>query len=128
MPGYFGDNLSGRRYEYSTPICTPTWANTGGRRRTRTDTKWRTGQPGVARSKELQNLYSAVRICPSPSSYAFRAQEAGKWYKVAFPALRLIILTGLQWPGWRNGRRGGLKIRYLNGCVGSNPTLGTTAR
>ena len=28
-------------------------------------------------------------------------------------------------PGWRNGRRGGLKIRYLNGCVGSTPTSGT---
>ena len=24
-------------------------------------------------------------------------------------------------PGWRNGRRGGLKIRYLYGCVGSIP-------
>ena len=29
-------------------------------------------------------------------------------------------------PGWRNGRRGGLKIRYLHGCVGSNPALGTS--
>ena len=29
-------------------------------------------------------------------------------------------------PGWRNGRRGGLKIRYLHGCVGSIPAPGTT--
>ena len=28
-------------------------------------------------------------------------------------------------PGWRNGRRGGLKIRYPNRCVGSTPTPGT---
>ena len=28
-------------------------------------------------------------------------------------------------PGWRNGRRGGLKIRSLQGGVGSSPTLGT---
>lgn len=28
-------------------------------------------------------------------------------------------------PGWRNGRRNGLKIRYPKGCVGSNPTPGT---
>ncbi len=31
-------------------------------------------------------------------------------------------------PRWRNGRRGGLKIRYPTGCVGSNPTLGTNFR
>ena len=29
-------------------------------------------------------------------------------------------------PRWRNGRRGGLKIRYPRGCVGSSPSLGTT--
>ena len=29
-------------------------------------------------------------------------------------------------PGWRNGRRGGLKIRYLYGCAGSIPAPGTT--
>ena len=28
-------------------------------------------------------------------------------------------------PAWRNGRRGGLKIRYLFRCVGSNPSAGT---
>ena len=28
-------------------------------------------------------------------------------------------------PEWRNGRRDGLKIRYLKGCVGSTPTSGT---
>ena len=30
-----------------------------------------------------------------------------------------------QRPGWRNGRRGGLKIRCPQGCVGSSPTPGT---
>ncbi len=29
------------------------------------------------------------------------------------------------WPGWRNGRRGGLKSRCPKGRVGSNPTPGT---
>ena len=29
-------------------------------------------------------------------------------------------------PEWRNGRRGGLKIRCPEGRVGSNPTLGTS--
>ena len=29
------------------------------------------------------------------------------------------------WPGWRNGRRDGLKIRCPKGRVGSNPTPGT---
>ena len=29
-------------------------------------------------------------------------------------------------PRWRNGRRGGLKIRYQKWCVGSTPSLGTT--
>ena len=29
-------------------------------------------------------------------------------------------------PGWWNGRRGGLKIRYLYGCAGSIPAPGTT--
>ena len=29
-------------------------------------------------------------------------------------------------PGWRNGRRGGLKIRYPRGCGGSSPFPGTT--
>ena len=28
-------------------------------------------------------------------------------------------------PGWRKGRRGGLKIRYRNRCVGSTPSPGT---
>ncbi len=27
-------------------------------------------------------------------------------------------------PRWRNGRRGGLKIRFLQGSVGSSPSLG----
>lgn len=31
-------------------------------------------------------------------------------------------------PGWRNGRRGGFKIRCPKGRVGSNPTPGTTNR
>ena len=31
-------------------------------------------------------------------------------------------------PGWRNGRRGGLKIRCPKGRVGSNPTPGTQRR
>ncbi len=31
-------------------------------------------------------------------------------------------------PGWRNGRRGGFKIPYPKGCVGSNPTPGTGTR
>ena len=35
---------------------------------------------------------------------------------------------GKKKPGWRNGRRGGLKIRYLNRCVGSNPAPGTKGR
>ena len=30
-------------------------------------------------------------------------------------------------PGWRNGRRCGLKIRFPQGSVGSNPTLGTNS-
>ena len=34
--------------------------------------------------------------------------------------------VGARRPGWRNGRRGGLKIRYSNGCVGSNPAPGTS--
>jgi len=29
-------------------------------------------------------------------------------------------------PRWRNGRRGGLKIRFLQGSVGSSPSLGTS--
>src|SRR5215469_13965500 len=29
-------------------------------------------------------------------------------------------------PEWRNGRRGGLKIRWPQGCVGSTPSSGTT--
>ena len=29
-------------------------------------------------------------------------------------------------PGWRNGRRNGLKIRYPLGCGGSSPPPGTT--
>ena len=29
-------------------------------------------------------------------------------------------------PRWRNGRRCGLKIRFPQGSVGSNPALGTT--
>jgi hypothetical protein len=28
-------------------------------------------------------------------------------------------------PRWRNGRRGGLKIRFLQGSVGSSPSLGS---
>ena len=28
-------------------------------------------------------------------------------------------------PGWRNGRRNGLKIRYPLGCGGSSPPPGT---
>ena len=28
-------------------------------------------------------------------------------------------------PEWRNGRRGGLKIRWPQGCVGSTPSSGT---
>ena len=28
-------------------------------------------------------------------------------------------------PRWWNGRHDGLKIRYLDRCVGSNPSLGT---
>jgi hypothetical protein len=28
-------------------------------------------------------------------------------------------------PRWRNGRRGGLKIRFPLGSVGSSPSLGT---
>ena len=31
-------------------------------------------------------------------------------------------------PGWRNGRRKGLKIPYPQGCVGSTPTPGTTTK
>ena len=29
-------------------------------------------------------------------------------------------------PEWRNGRRDGLKIRYLKGCAGSTPASGTS--
>src|SRR5262249_46332473 len=29
-------------------------------------------------------------------------------------------------PKWRNGRRGGFKIRYSQGCEGSSPSFGTT--
>ena len=29
-------------------------------------------------------------------------------------------------PRWRNGRRGGLKIRFLQGSVGSSPSLGSS--
>ena len=31
-------------------------------------------------------------------------------------------------PKWRNGRRGGLKIRFPQGSVGSNPTFGTAEK
>ena len=37
-------------------------------------------------------------------------------------------LNKLEKPGWRNGRRGGLKIRYPQGCVGSSPSPGTSYR
>ena len=33
-------------------------------------------------------------------------------------------LAASSMPGWRNGRRGGLKIRFSQGSVGSNPSLG----
>src|SRR5690606_24873570 len=32
------------------------------------------------------------------------------------------------WPGWRNGRRGGLKIRCPKGRGGSSPSPGTAGR
>ena len=39
------------------------------------------------------------------------------------PPVRLVSCTV---PEWRNGRRGGLKIRWSQGRVGSTPSSGTT--
>lgn len=39
----------------------------------------------------------------------------------------LFVSTGIisPWPGWRNGRRSGLKIRCSQERAGSSPALGT---
>ena len=52
----------------------------------------------------------------TPSSPVGNAAETAISYLISTPV-----------PGWRNGRRGGLKILCPQGRVGSNPTLGTSA-
>jgi hypothetical protein len=42
-------------------------------------------------------------------------------------AARCLVWSGAGVPGWRNGRRGGLKNLWPKGRVGSTPTPGTIA-
>jgi hypothetical protein len=42
-----------------------------------------------------------------------------------FESARRLFQLSIAKPRWRNGRRGGLKIRFLQGSVGSSPSLGS---
>jgi hypothetical protein len=43
-----------------------------------------------------------------------------------FESARRLSQASITRPRWRNGRRGGLKIRFPQGSVGSSPSLGST--
>ena len=68
----------------------------------------------------LATVGSTTRARPPGPATEDAGENAGP------PQVHRSKTLGLSEPRWRNGRRGGLKIRYPNGCVGSNPSLGTT--
>ena len=63
----------------------------------------------------------AIRVGPAPLTTRLRSSDR------AGGALPVSTHRPATAPEWRNGRRGGLKIRCPQGRVGSSPTSGTVA-
>ena len=64
---------------------------------------------------------SAARRCHSHQSPVTSQQSSS-----ALSARGARAMLKVARPEWRNGRRGGLKIRWPQGCVGSTPSSGTS--
>ena len=84
----------------------------------------------------IRRFDSARRLQHENSAQEARPRSEGSYADVHHPhhtpggpspvgRLLCAFIIDFPKPGWRKGRRGGLKIRYLNGCVGSTPSPGT---
>lgn len=66
----------------------------------------------------------ATRTSPDETRRLFRVPQRHRRLDRNREKCRKAFSYNTQ-PGWRNGRRGGLKSRYLSGCAGSTPAPGT---
>ena len=84
----------------------------------------------IAINSYVYNLQQPSMEAPKDSARRLHRDNVerreGIEYQYWVPAALSSFDISCARPRWRNGRRGGLKIRYPCGCVGSNPSLGTT--